>query len=489
MKLKWLLFLGCCLLIINSCKKNPDINIVPQPENGPPVETPTPPFTTEKFSVSNVFQNNMVVQRDKPLLIWGRATTNSKINVTVTWNTGPFVATADQSGDWSVSIPASPVNIDPQTITCKIDDADSTTLTNILIGDVWLCSGQSNMVMQVDALAPFKGVTNYQQEIQAAQYPLIRFQTVQSDYQGNALSAFTYTNLWQVCSPATVGNLSGVSYFFARKLHTSLNVPIGVIVSAINGSYCRDWSNGGIYYNGMINPLLKLSLKGFIWYQGENDQHISPASGYTDLNNQLITYWRSAFKQSSLPFYYVQMTPFAEDYFNTTPPGGDMITDYYAKFREAQSMIRLTPGTGMAVTMDVGEVENHHPSNKKPVGERLALLALKNTYNLNVECVGPQFLSYSQSGNQVTVNYIPGTANGLNAINNGALNQYFFVAGADHVFHRATASISGNTVVLSLSADTPIAIQAVRYAFTSAPLTNLQNSAGLPAEPFRTDTW
>jgi sialate O-acetylesterase len=488
MKLKWLLLLGCWLLIINSCKKEPDTgitNISPQPEKPPPIEI----TTIEKFSVSNVFQNNMVVQRDKPLFVWGRATTNSKINVTVTWNASPFVATANQSGDWSVSIPASPVNTNPQTITCKIDDTNSTILTNVLIGDVWLCSGQSNMAMQVDALAPFKGVTNYQQEIQAAQYPLIRFQTVQSDYQGNAVSAFTYTNIWQVCSPATVGNLSGVSYFFARKLHTTLNVPVGVIVSAINGSNCRDWSNSGIYYNGMINPLLKSSLKGFIWYQGENDQHISPASGYTDLNNQLITYWRSAFNQGSLPFYYVQMTPFAEDYYTTTPPGGDMVTDYYAKFREAQSMIRLTPGTGMAVTMDVGEVDNHHPSNKKPVGERLALLALKNTYNLNVECIGPQFLSYSQSGNQVTVNYVAGTANGLNTINSAPLNQYFFVAGADHVFHQTTASINGNTIILSLSADTPTPIQAVRYAFTSAPLTNLQNSAGLPAEPFRTDKW
>jgi len=143
----------------------------------------------------------------------------------------------------------------------------------------------------------------------------------------------------------------------------------------------------------------------------------------------------------------------------------------------------------MAVTMDVGEEANHHPRNKKPVGERLALLALKNTYGQNVECYGPHFSSWSATGNTAIINFSAGTANGLNTIGNQPLNQFFFVAGTDHIFRQGTAKITGNVVIVTAPTGTPLPIQAVRYAFTNAPVTNLQNSAGLPAEPFRTDNW
>lgn len=446
-------------------------------------------ITSEAFRVSNEFQNNMVVQRDKPLTIWGKATTNTTVKVQVSWNTGTYTAVADTDGNWRVSIPAASANTNAQTISCSVDETHIVTLTNILIGDVWICSGQSNMEMEVAPVSPYWGVTNYEQEVAAAQYPNIRIQTIQADLNSPMYDSFSNTNLWQVCSPATVGYVSAVAYFFARKLQTTLNVPIGIIVSAFEDTSCHDWYGGGRCYGGMINPIAKLSIKGFIWYQGEADQHMLPVSDYTDINNRLIQYWRNAFNQGNLPFYFVQLAPFAEDYFDTNPVGGNPTDDYLAKFREAQANLLTTPATGMAVTMDVGEASNHHPRNKKPVGERLALLALKNAYNLDVASIGPRYLSYNQTGLKLTINYVNGTAEGLNTPNSAPLNQLFFVSGADSVFRNAPAVISGNTVVLSVPENLPGTVVAVRYAFTNAAITNLQNAAGLPAEPFRTDNW
>ncbi len=492
MQTKWL----CILLvffILTGCSKKENV--------GPQKNT-----NTATFSVSGVLQSNMVVQRDQPFTVWGQASPNLNLSVNVSWYSTTLNAVADASGNWKVSIPASAANASPQTITIKAAGVSTITLNNVVIGDVWICSGQSNMVFPVDSISPFEGVLNYKAEIAAANYPLIRTFTVQDDNEAAPAIDLALPAKWNVCSPSTVGNVSAVAYYFAQKLNTTLNIPIGIIISADNGSYCQAWTNaeaiendvvlsayysGGsaTLYNGMINPLTNLAIKGFTWYQGENNQHDSPVSNYTLLNTALIKGWRSKFNQSAAPFYYVQLTPFAEDYTSTTPPGGDPTLDFLAMFREAQANIRALPGTGMAVTMDVGEVANHHPRNKKPVGQRLALLALKNTYNQNVACVGPQYASFSANGYTATVNYVAGTADGLTTINNNPLTQFFFVAGTDHVFRQAQAIIVGSTVVITAPQNTPMPIQAIRYAFTNFPVTNLQNSAGLPAEPFRTDNW
>lgn len=448
----------------------------------------------------------MVVQRNKPFKIWGRANSNASINVNASWNPGQLTTMADDSGKWSIIIPASPANPAPQTVTITNSNS-SITLKNILIGDVWVCAGQSNLVYEVDSIAPFRGVLNYQSEISLANYPSIRALHLGTDYEMTPADSLMHSAKWQVCSPATVGNWSGVAYYFARKLNTDLNVPIGIIVSAVDGTSCEAWTSKTSFtsnpdlsaystinsatqlYNGMINPLINLPITGFIWYQGENNRHNKP-SDYTNLNSVLIAGWREAFNQGQLPFYFVQMPPFAVDYYNTNPVGGNQVADDYAKFREAQSNILIkTSGTGMAVTMDVGEPANQHPRNKKPVGERLALLALKNTYSRDVQCYGPKFLSYTTSGNTAIINFVAGTATGLCTINNDPLNQYFFVAGNDHNFVKASAIIRGNQIVLTAPVNVPLPIQAIRYAFTNAPVTNLQNAAGLPAEPFRTDNW
>lgn len=487
-----------------SCKKDSYSPPIPPPVN--PTNPVAPVTPSIQFSLSNVLRSNMVVQRNKPFIIWGKGAQSLTIAVNVSWNNTTFYATANASGNWQVSIPAAAANASPQTIVVKADNSPAITLNNILIGDVWICSGQSNMVFEVDSIPPFRGVTNYPAEIAAANYPEIRTLTLQEDLKASPVDSLTYPEKWMVCSPTTVGPVSGVAYYFAQKLNITLNVPIGIIISAVDGTSCEAWTNEAAFqanpnlaaysdinnatmlYNGMINPLINLSITGFIWYQGENNRHNNPPD-YTNLNSALIQGWRSVFNQGSLPFYLVQMPPFAVDYYNTTPVGGDPTADDYAKFREAQANVLAVTNTGMAVTMDVGEPANQHPQNKKPVGERLALLALKNVYSQNVQCYGPKFSSLTTNGNTATINFASGTADGLNTINNAPLKQYFFVAGANQVFYPGSAVINGNQVVVTAPTAVTLPIIAVRYAFTNAPVTNLQNSAGLPVEPFRTDNW
>jgi len=498
MKLKWLWVPFFLMLIIDSCKKESISNMPP------PVKTIT--STNLNLSVANVLQSNMVIQRNKPTIVWGIASPGSTVTVNASWNSATITTKADGNGNWQVSIPASAANSNPQTITVN-SGSNHIVLNNILIGDVWICSGQSNMVYEVGPASPFEGVLNYQSEIAAANYSQIRTLTVHPDPEQSPADSLNYSAEWSICSPQTVGDISGVAYYFARKLNISLNIPIGIIVSAVDGTSCEAWLNNegfeanpslskysGInyateYYNGMINPLIKLPISGFIWYQGENNKNDNPVSDYTKLNSALIEAWRQMFNQGTLPFYFVQMTPFDEYYNSTTPPGGNLQDDSYAKFREAQANVLAEPNTGMAVTMDVGEVTDQHPPDKKPVGERLALLALNKTYGQDVQCYGPQYASWSTSGHTVTVNFNPGTAEGLNTINNAPLNQFFYVAGTDQNFLQANAVISGNQVILTVPANTPLPVQAVRYAFTVAPVTNLQNNSALPMEPFRTDNW
>ncbi|QKJ29178.1 sialate O-acetylesterase [Mucilaginibacter mali] len=505
MSKKYLLALFCILLAFAACRK--DKQVPDERPDGQPTRVEIPPGQPAgiTLSVANMLQSNMVIQRDKPFLLWGKATPGLTVNVAASWNASPLTTTADANGYWQISIPASAANGNPQTIAVSGNNATDVTLKNILIGDVWLCSGQSNMTMQVDAIPPFAGVLNYADEITTANYPNIRVLTAATDYQDKPLTEFTTPGAWTICSPQTVGKFSAVAYFFAMKLQVDLNIPVGIIVASENGSWCETWANTEVLtgamaaylghgsstlYNGMINPLLKLQLKGFIWYQGENNQHISPVSDYTLLNSALIKGWRDKFKQGDLPFYYVQLTPFAEDYNNTVPAGGDPNQNWLAFFREAQANIQSrVANTGMAVTMDVGEAANHHPRNKKPVGERLALLALRNTYGQNVICNGPKYSYFTLNGNTATINFAGNTADGLNTIDNQPLKQYFFVAGADRVFRKGAAVINGNTIVVTAPAETNLPIQAIRYAFTNAPVTNIQNGAGLPMEAFRTDSW
>lgn len=476
--------------------------------------------TDTAFKVANIFQSNMVVQQDKPFTIWGMATAGNKVTIKADWTANTVTLTAGSDNYWrgAINVPkAVPGDFKPHTLTISLNDT-TVTLNNLLIGDLWLASGQSNMQYGMQGeKGKNNGVLNYEDEIAAANYPNIRW--FYTDLNFKAQPYGQVTGHWVECSPKTVAHFSAVSYYFARSLYQHVNIPIGIVLSTIGAStgqawtsrkelesdtvlynkYLRDYDNSPkskevinsgftfekvtrptLLYNAMIHPLAGLSLRGIIWYQGEFNRN--DAGKYTLLLDHMIAGWRGDFGQGNLPFYLVQMPPF---YWNNEDPAAFD----YAIFREAETNIRKeSPNTEMAVTIDDDEARNLHPRNKKPVGERLAMIALNKDYGLkNISYMGPQVSALKMSGNKVKITYAKKSVAGGLKTSDGQPPRLFYVAGNDHVFYPANATIKGNKVMLQ--SDSVSDIKAVRYAFTNTSVTNFMNCAGLPAEPFRTDAW
>ncbi|RYE19311.1 MAG: hypothetical protein EOP51_20155, partial [Sphingobacteriales bacterium] len=448
-----------------------------------------------------------IIQRDRPFRVWGTAPGGNMVTVKASWNALPFSTVADASNNWSVSIPAAAATAVAQMLTVSQNGHLKLTLDNILIGDVWVCSGQSNMQMHVDG-SPYGGgpVVGVDAEIALADWR-IRLMEIQNDNKADPVDTLSKYAYWKICTPATAGNFNAVPYFFGKKLFKELNVPIGLVVAAAGSTSAQFWTSRATFdnniilknyysketrnaqlYNAMVHPLKNLSVKGVIWYQGEDNRNDDPAI-YGALMSSLIGDWRNLFSQPQLPFYMVQVAPYLYD--GATNP----TLNNLSKIREAQAGLRSLPNTGIAITMDVGNLTDVHPKDKKPVGERLALIALNKTYGKAVQYLGPQpfytgFKQGYEGGKYVaSLSYISGTADGLTTNNNGPLAQLFFVAGNDRIFRKGTASISGNRIKIIIPPGTPLPITALRYAFTNIAETNLQNSTGLPAEPFRSDKW
>jgi len=363
-------------------------------------------------------------------------------------------------------------------------------LSNILVGEVWIGSGQSNMQWDVQRSM------NPEEEIAAANWPKIRLFTVtrtiaqapQEDCDGT----------WKVCSPETIADFSAVLYFFGRKLHQELGVPVGLINSSWGGTVAEAWTSrealegdpdfqpileraatfnpknpnqAAVLFNGMIHPLLPLRIRGVIWYQGESN--VSRAAQYQKLFPVLIQDWRKRWGMGELPFYFVQLAPFR--YKNADPRN-------CAELREAQRLTLSLPNTGMAVTTDIGDVNDIHPRNKQEVGRRLALWALAKTYGQDVVYSGPLYRAAKIEGNRIRIEF-DHVDGGLVA--KGGELTHFQIAGADGEYRLASAVIDGETVVVhSPEVTQPVA---VRFGWSDDAEPNLFNAAGLPASPFRTD--
>lgn len=434
-----------------------------------------------------LFASGMVLQRDQAVPVWGFA--NPGEQVTVAFAGQAISTTADAQGKWRVDLAPLALNATGSTMT--ITGENTVTLDDILVGDVWLCSGQSNMAFKV------ADARDAAQEIAAANYPEIRqffvpltFTTEPQDDCGGT---------WSVCSPATVGSYSAVAYFFGRELHSRLGIPIGLINSSNGGTPAEAWmslaklrsdpefepvfqrwvSAAGTkkwptgLYNAMIHPLLPMALKGVIWYQGEED---APRyQEYRKIFPALIQHWREEFEQPDLPFYFVQLANCTR---SSDPTGMQ-----WAFQREAQMQGLKLLHTGVAVTIDIGENDNIHPKNKQDVGLRLALNALAGTYGQQVEFSGPVFSGVSREGNALRVHFTH--AGGLRS-QSGVVSG-FEVAGEDRNFTAANATIEGDTVLVSAAT---VSLPAyVRYAWHNTPSASLFNAANLPASPFRSGTW
>ncbi|WP_225444114.1 sialate O-acetylesterase [Echinicola arenosa] len=441
----------------------------------------------------SILSDNMVLQQNSNATIWGWSTqTTEKITVTGSWNNEPLETTVNQ-GKWSVELPT-PSYGGPFTVTIK--GHQEIVLKNIQIGEVWLCSGQSNMQWSAN-----NGFDHAEEEVKAANYPNIRFfsvprhnsETLQDNSPGE----------WTVCTPESMRSFSAVGYFFGRELLEELGVPIGLINSSWGGTPIEIWSPLGLVekpellndaaehiaenqwysktpgsaYNAMINPLVPFDIAGYLWYQGESNRQ--NADYYYETFPMMINSWRKAWGNADLPFYYVQIAPF--DYNNN-----DLEDLEPAVVRDAQlKTMQQVANTGMVVTNDIGNLKNIHPGNKQEVGRRLALWALAKTYGVeHIEPSGPVFSSMEVNKNKIIVRF-DHAEGGLVAKGKDVLE--FYIAGVDRKFYLAKAKIEGSQVVISSKeVKEPVA---VRFAFSDIALPNLFNKDGLPASAFRTDDW
>jgi sialate O-acetylesterase len=457
------------------------------PGNGPggPDGNRPPPVEGgfETSFVSPLFGDNMVLQRGKPNTIWGWAKLGQEIRVTIADNTVKTVTKDD--GRWSAVIePPAPGG--PYTLV--VDGPQHVEFHDVLVGDVWLCGGQSNMEMGLGQ------ARNGSEEVKAADHPRIRLFVVKQ--QTARKPAAIPQGSWKICSPQNVGEgwsgFSAVAYFFGRRLQQEVDVPIGLVEDCGGGAPAEAWTRAEtlrslgisdtgsgpntpvVLYNGMIAPVAPLAISGAIWYQGESNTE--RATQYRKLLPAMIADWRKAFKQGDFPFYIVSLA--AHKQHKDTP--GD---DSWAELRAAQDFVANTvTNSGLAVAIDVGDARDVHPKDKKEVGERLALVALAGHYGKNIPYSGPRFASVEKIPGALRISFTH-TDGGL--VVKGDKLEEFCVSAEDCRWHWADARIVGDTVVVSSSeVSNPVA---ARYAWQANPKATLFNGAGLPAIPFRTD--
>ena len=437
----------------------------------------------QALTVASVFGDHMVLQRGRPIPVWGFGRPDDSIVVTL--GDQRVEGVVQPTGRWRVELPAQPAG---GPFELKVHSSQEWTFRDVLIGEVWICSGQSNMAW------PVVRSDDAEAEIAAAKYPRMRLLHVKRNSSEHPIRRLQAT--WKECSPETVERFSAVGYYFGRELHRELDVPIGLIASACGGTPAEawirppalaadadfrpiltrwsEWPNKGHrpsgLFHGMVAPLTRFSMRGVIWYQGE--ANANRAYQYRKLFPALITDWRAAWGQGDFPFLFVQLASYHV-----------RVPETWAELREAQLMALELPNTGMAVTIDVGNPKDIHPRNKQDVGKRLALWALAETYGRDLVYSGPLVSSVERELGGLRVRFRH-TGGGLVARGGGELRG-FEVATASGLFAPARALIDGETVVVT-SDRVPDPVH-VRYAWTDTPDGNLMNAEGLPASPFRND--
>jgi sialate O-acetylesterase len=447
-----------------------------------------------KVVFPSIIGDNMVLQRQSMALLWGTATNNATVTIQTSWNKKIYKTTAGANGKWNVSV-GTPAAGGPFTI--SFSDGQLITLKNILIGEVWLCSGQSNMEM------PVKGFRNQpilnSNEIAAnSENPNIRMFLLEKAISRTPLD--TCKGSWTESNAATSRQFSAVGFQFAQMLQEKLKVPVGIIGTYWGGTPIQAWMDESSLksfpemkipvpgdtarlspnaptslYNAMINPVVGFSLKGFLWYQGESNVGIYPS--YERMMQSMVGEWRKLWKNDSLTFYYVQIAPYTY--------GADTARRS-AYLRETQLKASASiPNAGMAVAMDVGTQRGIHPPDKTTISKRLLYLALAKTYHKQgIVFSGPVYKSMKVDSSRINISF-DFAENGLSSFGKELSN--FEVAGADKIFYPAIAKITNTGItVQSDKVKEPVA---VRYGFRDWVVGDLYNNEGLPASSFRTDDW
>ncbi|TDO99222.1 sialate O-acetylesterase [Flavobacterium sp. 245] len=472
--------------------------------------------------------DNMVLQQNSKVNLWGWASPNEKIKIQLGWQNNPVDIIANTDGTWKTAV-NTPNGTEKQ-YDIVIEASNKIILKNILIGEVWICSGQSNMYFPVGKEeGTWKtGVKNYEEEIQDANFPSLRLFTVQTKASQKPLD--DVTGNWNVCSPSTIKSFSAVAYFFGRDLCQNLKVPIGLISTSWGGTKAEAWTSQAVLesnpdflpileqdakneklfqekletyyadlkkerlgnnndisktelkkpkkeenktsyvlYNAMLHPVINYTMKGVIWYQGESNAE--KAFLYRSLFPAMVKSWRSEWNQGDFPFYFVQIAPHK----GQNPD-----------IREAQLIAsKVIPNSGIVVTTDVGNATNIHPIDKQTVGYRLALIAKAKTYGEGKLVYSGPVYNHMEIKKQRIQLFFDDVPNGFKKSNEDL--KEFEIAGTDKVFYPATAKIDKKTIIVSSpNVKEPVA---VRFAWKAVPEPNLFNTENLPASPFRTDDW
>jgi sialate O-acetylesterase len=460
-----------------------------------------PFFAGATITLPSFFSDNMVLQQKTEAAIWGWATPGSNVSVTTSWNKKKYTVIASQAGKWKLKV-STPEAGGPYQLT--ISDGKPLVLQNILIGEVWLCTGQSNMEMGMKGFrdqpiigsndAIFNSVNNQ-----------LRFYTVPRSIKTQPQDSSKNSN-WKVASPETVANFSATAYYFGRLLQQRLQVPVALINISYGGSTAEAWmsetglkefpeiavptlkdsakvnnKSAAALYNGMLHPFTGFTIKGCIWYQGESNYE--RPDQYEKLFPAMVKQWREDFGQGDFPFYFAQIAPYNYAQLPPYRSGGKFNSAY---LRDAQrKAVRRIPNSAMIVLMDIGEENSIHPANKEPGGKRFAYLALTKTYGeKGFGYTSPAYDSLSISGSIATIRFTD-VPNGLTSFGKPLVN--FEIAGADKWFRPARAVINRGTVqVSSPDVKDPVA---VRYAFKDFVVGELFSTEGFPVSSFRTDDW
>ncbi len=441
-----------------------------------------------KVRLPNIIGSHMVLQQKSKVKLWGWAAASESITIKTTWDTTTYKVIATNGANWETEI-NTPAAGGSYTIT--IEGENKIILEDVLIGEVWVCSGQSNMEWSGD-----QDLKESIDEAPKANQPEIRL-----FYVNKSTSLYPQDNVegkWVVCSPESMIHFSAIGYFFGKKINSSIKTPVGLINSNWGGTPAETWtpayviekdpiikkgaeslgqyawwpSNTAIAYNAMIAPLTKFSISGVLWYQGESN--VSSYYSYEQLFTGMIDAWRAAWNKN-FPFYFVQIAPYTY---------GNNING--ALLRETQTKASKHPNTAMVVVSDlVPDTTNIHPTLKIEVANRLANIALKHIYNQNIGVVnGPLYESLQIEKDKVTLSF-SNIGSGLMCKDKEL--SHFEIAGADHLFLPGTAKIIGDKIIVSnKNIKSPVA---VRYAFNNTAIGNVFNKEGLPLNLFRTDNW
>lgn len=447
----------------------------------------------------SIISDNMVLQQEADVLLWGESAPNENVVVVTSWDKKEYQIKATTSGEWQVKVKTLSAG-GPYEISV-VTKTDNKVLKNVLLGEVWLCGGQSNMDMGFRGLAN-QPLYNAADEILDSNYPQLRFFRVKRDF--NLEPQKDCRGNWQISNTESAEIFSAVGFLFGRQLHKQLNVPVGMIACTWGGSKVEAWMSKelleqfmdtklpwevtaqnanrtrSVLFNAMVKPIAGYNIKGCIFYQGE--ANVTNPDGYAKLFPAMVDEWRTLWK-SNFPFYYVQLAPFPYTNMGWNSNGTEA-----AKFREAQhKAMKNIPNSGMVSLTDVGDEYSIHAPDKVTVAKRLLYWAYANAYNKKgFEFSAPVYKSVELQKGQISV-YFDNAKYGLSSYGKELVG--FEIAGDDKVFYPAKAILQRDPTKVVLTCDKVQSPVAVRYCFKNYSYGNLYNNSGIAAYPFRTDNW